>query len=219
MERLRAHLGIDRWVVMDGSWGSTLALAYSQAHPERVLAVVLSAVTMTRHSETDWLYRGVGRFLPREWAAFRAVHDDPDLIGGYARLLAHPDPEVRERAAVAWCAWEDAVISLEPTTVVGVFGGRPGRERLALVRICAHYFSHGAFLEEGALLRDAGRLAGIPGVLIHGRFDMGGPLITAWELAQAWPDAVLHVVEDAGHLSHPHRRDLLLDALDSFADR
>lgn len=217
MERLREHLGIDRWVVLGGSWGSTLALAYAQAHPDRVRAMVLSAVTMTRRSETDWLYGGVGRFLPREWSAFRAHHDDPDLLGGYARLLADPDPDVRDRAAIAWAVWEDAVLSLEPTAVPEFYGGRPSRDLLAMTRLCAHYFANGAFLEEGVLLRDAGRLAGIPGVLIHGRLDMGGPLITAWELARAWPDAELHVVEDAGHLGSPEKRRLLLAALDRFA--
>jgi proline iminopeptidase len=173
VERLREHLGVDRWLVRGGSWGSTLALAYAQAHPERVRAVVLSAVTMTRRSETDWLYRGAGAFLPREWAAFRAHHDDPDLLGGYARLLADPEPDVRMRAALAWATWEDAVLSLEPEAPSGVFTGMPLRDLLALTRLCAHYFSHGAFLPDGILLREAHRLAGIPGVLVHGRFDVG----------------------------------------------
>lgn len=218
LERLREHLGVDRWVVMGGSWGSTLALAYAQAHPERVRAMLLVAVTMTRRSETDWLYRGVGRFLPHEWAAFRAHHDDDDLLGGYARLLADPDAGVRHAAALAWATWEDAVLSLEPTARPAVYSGRPTRDLLALTRICAHYFSRGAFLEEGVLLRNAGRLAGIPGVLVHGRFDMGGPLVTAWELAAAWPGAELHVVEDAGHLGNAEFGRLITAALDRFAD-
>lgn len=218
VERLREHLGVDRWVVMGGSWGSTLALAYAQAHTERVRAIVLSAVTTTRRSETDWLYRGVGAFLPREWAAFRAHHDDPDLLGGYARLLGDPDPDVRERAALAWATWEEAVLSLEPGARPGVFLGMAPRDLLALTRLCAHYFSHGAFLDEGALLHDAGRLAGIPGVLVHGRLDLGGPLVTAWELARAWPDAELHVVKDAGHLGSAESTRLVRAALDRFAD-
>jgi len=218
MERLREHLGIDRWVMMGGSWGSTLALAYAQAHPQRVRAMLLVSVTMTRRSETDWLYRGVGRFLPREWAGFRAHHPDDDLLGGYARLLADPDAGVRHAAALAWAAWEDAVLSLEPAARPAVYGGRPSRELLALTRICAHYFSRGAFLDEGVLLRDAGRLAGIPGVLVHGRLDMGGPPITAWELAAAWPGAELHVVEGAGHLGNAEFGRLMRSALDRFAD-
>lgn len=217
MERLRSHLGIGSWVVFGGSWGSTLALAHAQAHPERVRAMVLVAVTTTRRSEIDWLYRGVGRFLPREWAAFRAHHDDDDLLGGYARLLADPDPGVRERAALAWATWEDAILALEPGGRP-VFTPRPGPDLLALTRLCAHYFSHGAFLEEGVLISEAGRLAGIPGVLIHGRLDLGGPLTTAWELARAWPGAELHVVEDAGHLGNAEFGRLIRSALDRFAE-
>ncbi|WP_275691327.1 prolyl aminopeptidase [Pseudonocardia broussonetiae] len=217
VERLREHLGVDRWVVVGGSWGSTLALAYAQAHPERVRAVLLVAVTTTRRSEIDWLYRGVGRFLPREWEAFRAHHDDPDLLGGYDRLLADPDAGVRERAALAWATWEDAVLSPEPGGRA-VYAVRPPRELLALTRLCAHYFSRGAFLEEGALIRGAAALGGIPGVLVHGRLDLGGPLVTAWELAQAWPGAALHVVEDAGHLGSAESGRLMREALERFAD-
>ncbi|MCX6464995.1 MAG: prolyl aminopeptidase [Pseudonocardiales bacterium] len=216
MERLREHLGIESWVVFGGSWGSTLALAYAQAHPERVRAMLLVAVTTTRRSEIDWLYRGVGRFLPREWAVFRAHHDDPDLLGGYARLLGDPDPGVRERAALAWATWEDAILALEPGGRP-VFTPRPGPDLLALTRLCAHYFSHGAFLEEGVLIREAGRLAGIPGVLVHGRLDLGGPLTTAWELSRAWPGAELHVVDDAGHLGNAEFGRLMREALDRFA--
>lgn len=217
MELLREHLGIDRWLLCGGSWGSTLALAYAQAHPDRVTGIVLSSVTMTRRCEIDWLYRGVGRFLPERWAAFRAAVRGADLLAGYARAMADADPAVRAAAATAWCTWEDAVLALEPTSRPGVFGDRPTRERDALVRTCAHYFSNGAFLEDGALLRDAHRLAGIPGVLVHGRLDMGGPPHTAWALAHAWPDAELHVIEGAGHLAHPAKRVILGAALDAFA--
>ena len=112
---------------------------------------------------------------------------DGDLVAAYARLMESPDADVRERADADWLAWEDAVISLEPNGTPSAYSDRPPDAALAFVRICAHYFSHGAWLEEGALLRDAGRLAGIPGVLIHGRLDLGSPVGTAWELAQAWP--------------------------------
>ncbi len=216
MELLREHLGVDRWVVMGGSWGSTLALAYAQAHPERVRAMLLVAVTTTRRCETDWLYRGVGRFLPREWAAFRAHHDDPDLLGGYARLLGDPDLGLRERAASAWAAWEDAILALEPGGRPA-FATRPGPDLLAMTRLCAHYFANGAFLEEGVLIREAGRLAGVSGVLVHGRLDLGGPLTTAWELARAWPGAELHIVGNAGHLGNADFGRLMRAALDRFA--
>src|SRR5204863_2423614 len=124
---------------------------------------------------------------------------DGDLLTAYARLMENPDPEVREKAAANWLTWEDAVISQEPHGTRNAYSSRPPAAQLALVRICAHFFSHGAWLEEGALLRDANRLAGIPGVLIHGRLDMSSPLGAAWELARGWPDADLMVVGDSGH--------------------
>ncbi len=165
MERLREHLGIERWLVTGGSWGSTLALAYAERVPERVTEIVLNAVTTTRRSEIDWLYRGAGRFFPAEWQRFRAgvpeEERDGDLVAAYARLMEHPELAVREQAANDWCAWEDAVLSTEGQGAP--FGDRPDDARLALVRICAHYFSHAAWLDEGALIRDAHRLAGIPG--------------------------------------------------------
>ncbi|MGF1432213.1 prolyl aminopeptidase [Kitasatospora sp. LaBMicrA B282] len=221
MERLRVHLGIDRWLLYGGSWGSTLLLAYAERHPERVSEIVIAAVTTTRRSEIDWLYRGVGRFFPEAWQRFVAgaggTGPDGDLLAAYARLTNHQDPEVRARATEDWCAWEDAVLSGETSGTSRPYGDRPTAARTALVRICAHYFSRGAFLPEGELLREAGRLAGIPGVLIHGRQDMGGPLTTAWELHQAWPGSELIVVEDAGHLGGAETRGHLLTALERFA--
>ncbi|GAA4909750.1 prolyl aminopeptidase [Streptomyces coeruleoprunus] len=220
MERLRAHLGIDRWLLYGGSWGSTLILAYAERHPDRVSEIVVPAVTTTRRSEIAWLYEGVGRFFPEAWDRFRAgsgtdARTAAELTAAYARLAAHPDPAVRERATADWCAWEDAVVSLEGAGTP--YTGRPDAARRALVRICSHYFSHGAWLEEGALLRDAHRLAGIPGVLIHGRLDLGGPLTTAWELSRAWQDAELIVVDDSGHLGTETTRSHVLAALDRFA--
>ncbi|MFI0863837.1 prolyl aminopeptidase [Streptomyces smyrnaeus] len=222
IERLREQLGIDRWLLYGGSWGSTLILAYAQQHPEHVSEIVISSVTTTRRSEIDWLYRGVGRFFPEQWERFRAgapgTSRDGDVVAAYARLMEHPDAAVRDKAAADWCAWEDAVLSGEPNGASKPYGGRPATAQLALVRICSHYFSHGAWLEEGELLRNAGRLAGIPGVLIHGRLDMGGPLQTAWELHRAWPGTELIVVEDAGHLSSATTRGHVLRALNRFPE-
>jgi proline iminopeptidase len=223
MERLRAHLGIESWLLYGGSWGSTLILAYAETHPERVSEIVVSAVTTTRRSEIDWLYRGVGRFFPEQWERFLAgapgTPRDGDVVAAYARLMEHPDAAVREKATADWCAWEDTVLSGETKGAAHPYGDRPPAARLALVRICSHYFSHGAWLEEGVLLREAHRLAGIPGVLVHGRLDMGGPLDTAWELARAWPDAELIVVEEAGHLGSDTTRGHVRAALDRFAHR
>jgi proline iminopeptidase len=221
MERLREHLGIERWLLYGGSWGSTLILAYAERHPQHVSEVVLLGVTMTRRSETDWLYRGVGRFFPQEWDQFRAgvpeAERDGDLVAAYARLMEDPDPDVRARAAADWVAWEDAVISLEPQGVPKAYSSRPPDALLAFVRICAHYFSHGAWLKDGELLRNAGRLKGIPAVLFHGRLDLGSPLGTAWELAQAWPDARLVVIDDSGHTGSDTMKEEILRTLDRLA--
>jgi proline iminopeptidase len=223
MELLREHLGIDNWLLYGGSWGSTLILAYAQAHPRRVSEAVIAAVTTTRRSETEWLYRGVGRFFPEEWERFLAgapgTPRDGDILAAYARLTSHPDPAVREKATLDWCAWEDAVLSGETSGATNVYGDRPPLARLAFVRICAHYFSQGAWLDEGVLLRESHRLAGIPGVLIHGRLDMGGPLDTAWNLHHAWPGSELIVVEDAGHLGTGTTVKHVIQALDRFAGR
>ncbi len=229
LERLREHLGVERWLVQGGSWGSTLALAYAQRHPRRVTGIVIAAVTTTRRREIDWLYRGAGRFFPREWERFRdgvpeadrervtAAEGAGELLAAYVRLLEDLDPAVRQRATREWAAWEDAVMGGDPGGAADAFSGVPGRDLTAMVRICAHYFANGAWLAEDALIRDAGRLAGIPGVLIHGRLDLGSPLDTAWELARRWPDAELVVLENSGHQGSAERRAHLRRALDTWS--
>jgi proline iminopeptidase len=219
MERLREHLDVERWLLYGGSWGSTLILAYAEQHPERVSAVVIPSVTTTRREEINWLYEGVARFFPEAWQRFRAHAPEGDVVAAYARLMENPDPEVRKAAAEAWVTWEDAVISLESNGKPGAYSDRPLAALLAFVRICTHYFTNGAWLEEGVLLRNAHRLANIPAVLIHGRNDMGGPGRTAWELAQAWPSAELTVIEDAGHTGSNATRERVVEALDTFAER
>jgi proline iminopeptidase len=219
IESLRAHLGVERWLVWGGSWGATLALAYAERHPHRVTEIVLASVTMTRPADIHWLYHGVGRFFPQEWRRFRegvpeaARHGD--LVAAYHRLLNDPDPAVREQAARDWCDWEDVVVSLEP-------GHQPNpryddaRFRMAFARIVTHYFHHGAWLQDGALLRDAHRLAGIQGALVHGRLDLGAPAVTAWELADAWSDARLELV-GTGHTGGDEMTERLIAATDRFA--
>jgi proline iminopeptidase len=221
MERLREHLDIERWLLFGGSWGSTLILAYAERHPEHVSEIVITGVTVSRRSDIDWLYHGVGRFFPEEWERFRAGVPEAeragDLVAAYARLVESPDADVRAKATADWLAWEDAVISLEPQGTLNAYSSRPPAAQIALVRICAHYFSHGAWLEEGALLRDVNRLAGIPGVLFHGRLDLGSPLQTAWELAGAWPDAQLVVIADSGHTGSQIMRKEIVNTLERFA--
>jgi proline iminopeptidase len=219
IEKLREHLGIDRWLVFGGSWGSTLALAYAERFPERVSEVVLVAVTTSTRAENDWLYRGVGRFFPEAWERFRAGVPDEDLIAGYARALESPDPSVREKAANEWLTWEDAVLSLESHGRPDLFTGKPAADAVAFVRICAHYWAHGSWLEEGALVRDVGKLAGIPGVLIHGLQDLSCPVEAAWRLHRAWPGSELHTFADAGHKGSPGFSEQIRATLASFADR
>ncbi len=220
MERLREHLGIERWLLHGGSWGSTLILAYAERHPERVTEIVIAGVTMTRPEEIDWLYRGVGRLLPGPWEAFRDALPEADrdgnLVAAYNRLLNSPDEGIRTKAARDWCAWEDAVIAHETLGSPVLYGDKPDDALMAFVRICAHYFANDAWLEDGQLLRDAHRLAGIPAVLIHGRLDLAGPLKTAWELAKVWPDAELKVIDDSGHTGSPAMRDAILEATERF---
>jgi proline iminopeptidase len=221
IERLRGHLGIERWLVFGGSWGSTLGLAYAQRHPERVSALVLFSVVTTTRREVDWITRDMGRLFPAQWARFvagvPAADRDGCLAAAYSRLLHDPDPAVRDRAAVEWCAWEDAHVAVhgdaqpDPRYADPVF-------RLAFARLVTHYFRHAAWLPDGALLRDAGRLAGIPGVLVHGRLDVSSPPDIPWHLAAAWPDARLALVDDAGHgAGHAAMTEVLLTAIDDFA--
>ena len=219
MELLREHLQIDRWLLYGGSWGSTLILAYAERHPECVSEIVILGATMTRRSEIDWLYRGVAVFFPEEWERFRAVVDSDEVVAGYACLLEGKESAVREQAAAAWLAWEDAVISLEPNGKANAYSDKPLDGQLAFVRICTHYFAHAAWLDDGELLRQAYRLTGIPGVIIHGRLDLGSPLGTAWELARAWPDAELVVVGDAGHTGSDAMREAALLATERFKRR
>lgn len=198
IERLREHLGIDTWTVLGVSWGTTLGLAYAQAHPNRVDGLVLALVTTTSRREVDWITEGVGRIFPEQWARYvRDVPDDVRPVDAYAQWLFDPDQAVRDHAAREWCAWEDTHISLTPG-----HGPDPRFDdpefRLRFARLVTHYWRHAAFLDD-RLVRDAPRLDGIPGVLIHGRLDVSGPLETAWNLSKRWSTSRLHVLDDAGH--------------------
>lgn len=220
MEQLRTELAIERWLLYGGSWGTTLSLAYAERHPERVSELVLVAVTTSRKAEIDWLYRGAARFFPAEWQHFSEFAGEPsDPVAAYAGLMESDDPDLRLRTAREWTRWEDAVVALEPGGAGNPYSDRPDRELVAFVRICSHYFANGAFLGDDELLRSAGRLAGIPGVLIHGRLDMSAPLETAWRLARAWPDAELVVIDDSGHKGSAAMADAIGAAFDRFAPR
>ncbi|HEY1620717.1 MAG TPA: prolyl aminopeptidase [Streptosporangiaceae bacterium] len=219
IERLRDHLGIERWVVAGGSWGVTLALVYAQRHPERVVALVLGAVTSTRRLETDWITQDMRRIFPAEWDRFAAGVPEPerdgDLSAGYARLLADPDPAIRARAAQEWCRWEDVHVSLAPGSPSRLRYEDPGFQ-LAFARLVTHYWSNGSFLPDDEVQQNMHRLAGIPGVMVHGRYDVSGPLDTAWDLHRAWPGSQLIVLDDTGHGGEAMTREMAA-ALDSFA--
>jgi proline iminopeptidase len=221
IERLREHMGIDRWLVWGGSWGVTLALAYAEAHPRRVIELVLGAITNGDRRETDWITRDMGRVFPREWERFRdgvpPADRDGDLSAAYSRLLHHSDPAVRAKAAQDWCDWEDTHVSLAPDHQPRLSVADPAFQ-LAFARIVTHYWSNGCFLDDGQLLREAGRLAGIPGVMVHGRFDVSGPLDTAWAMHRAWPDSELVVIGDAAHFGGSMAA-AVVAATDRFADR
>ncbi len=219
IERLRDHLGIDRWVVAGSSWGVTLALVYAQRHPDRVLALVLGAVTSARRLETDWITRDMRRIFPAEWDRFAALVPETeragDLSAQYARLLSDPDPIIRARAAYEWCRWEDVHVSLAPGWLPRLQHQDPGFQ-LTFARLVTHYWSNGSFLPDEEVQRNMHRIAGIPGVMVHGRYDVSGPLDTAWDLHRAWPDSQLIVLDDTGHGGEAMTREMAV-ALDSFA--
>ncbi len=223
IEALREMAGFDQWLVFGGSWGSTLALAYAETYPERVSELVLRGIYTLTRGELSWYYQfGVSEMFPDKWERFQApIPQDErhDMMGAYRRRLTSPDKAVRLEAAKAWSLWEGETITLlpEPST-----SGKFGEDdfAIAFARIENHFFVHSGWLEEGQLIRDAGKLAGIPGVIIHGRYDMPCPARYAWELHKAWPDAEFHLIEGAGHaFSEPAILDQLIRATDRFAGK
>jgi proline iminopeptidase len=203
------------------SWGSTLGLAYAEAYPERVRALILALVTTTSRREVEWITREVGRIFPREWDRFAGAVPGAlrhlTLVDAYATLLFDPDPAVRDGAAREWCAWEDAHVSLAPDHTRNPRYDDP-EFRLRFARLVTHYWRHAAFLDDGQLFRGAHILNGIPGVLISGRFDVSGPLETAWRLSQVWTTSRLEVIGDTGHGGSDAFRFAVIDALIDLAN-
>ena len=224
IEKLREQLGIERWQVFGGSWGSTLALAYAQTHPDRVTELVLRGIFLLRRKEIDWYYNGsAGYVYPDEWEKFLAQVPESerggDLVGAYHRLLHSSDPAVAPAAAVAWSSWEGATSSLVPQPDRVAESAEP-RFALAFARIENHYFGHGGFLDDGQLLRDIHRIAHLPAVIVQGRHDIVCPAVSAWDLHRAWPNSTLHLVADAGHAaSEPGIAQRLVQATDDFRNR
>ncbi len=222
MEQLRQHLEVDRWLVLGGSWGSTLALAYAERYPERVTAMILFGITTGRHKEIDWLFRGgVAIFFPEQWERLRTAlpeaERDGDIVEAYYRRLNDANLTVRQRAAEAWCLWESATPAWPPSTRLAERFTNP-TFALAFARIVTHYMQHKLWLEDGSLLRDAYVLAGIPGILVNGRFDFQAPIANAWELHHVWPRAELVMVDNAGHAAdNPGLTQELIRATGRFA--
>ncbi len=222
IERLRTHLGIRRSLLFGGSWGSTLAIAYAQAHPDRVVGAVLRGIFLGSAREVDWFLYGLARFFPDAWAAF-AGHVAPaergDLLAAYHARLMHPDPAVHMPAARAWSLYEGNCSTLLPSPAA-VASFAEDRTALGLARIEAHYFRNLSFLPDGGLLAAMPRIAHIPAAIIQGRYDMICPPQTAAELASRWPAAHLSMVPDAGHSAiEPGIRAALLRALEQFRRR
>lgn len=201
LERLRQHLGIDRWAVLGYSWGSVLALTYAERHPERVLGVVVGAVSTGTRRDVDWITVDAGRFFPAEWRQFRDFvperQRDRRLVDAYAELLMDPDPAVHEPAAVEWCRWEDAHVATTPSAASNPRSDDP-RFRLGFARQVTHCWRNDCWLADDEIVANAHRLAAIPGTLVHGRFDLSSPIDAPWRIHQAWPGSDL-VVVDAGH--------------------
>ena len=223
IEKLREMAGHERWMVFGGSWGSTLALAYAQTYPARTTELVLRGIFTFRHSELDWLYKfGASEIFPDKWGDFLApipAAERADIVAAYQRRLTGDDPAEKLAAAKAWSKWEAETVTLLPDP--GVIAEHTSDDfAIAIARIENHYMVHKGWLEEGQLLAGAARLAGIPGVIVQGRYDCCTPPVTAWDLKQAWPEVELNIVPDAGHLfTEPGITDGLVRAADAFASR
>jgi proline iminopeptidase len=201
MEKVRAHLGIDKWIVFGGSWGSTLALAYGEAHPQRCMALVLRGIFLCRNLEIDWFLYGMRFVYPEAWRKFSEFIPEAerkDLLTAYSKRLNDPDPQVHMPAAHHWSIYEGSCSTLLPSpSTVAHFA--EDIVALGLARIEAHYFSNKIFLPENSLLENASRLRSIPGIIVQGRYDMVCPIVSADDLHRAWPEAQYIIVSDAGH--------------------
>lgn len=221
IEKLRAHLGIDRWLVCGGSWGSALALAYAETHADKVTELVLRGIFTLRKSELDWFYEGgAANIYPDLWEGYVApVREDQrhSLVEAYSHLLNDPDPDVHIPAGVAWARWESSTITLlRDEGVVSHF--TEDAFAVAFARIENHFFMNAGWFGDNQLIDDAVRLKDIPGVIIQGRYDMCTPAVTAWDLHRSWPEAEFWMIPDAGHaFTEPGILDAIIEATDRFA--
>jgi proline iminopeptidase len=223
IEAIRNLLGIERWLLLGGSWGSTLALAYAQAHPDRVSEIVLNSIARTTPAEIDWITRGVGTFFPQEWEQF-ADHvaegdNSTDLVAAYYLRLLSPDPHIHQKAADAWSQWEQAIVNITPGHVPHPRWQDP-TFRLCFARLVTHYWHHRAWLGDMELMDNLPLIAHIPSILIHGRLDLGGPLDGPWKLHRNWPGSQLRILDQAGHDARdPGMEDTIRQALELFSKK
>jgi len=223
LETLRAHLGIERWQVFGGSWGSTLAIAYAETHPQRVTELILRGIFLVRQSEIDWFYqRGASALYPDAWEKYLEPipeEERGDLLRAFHRRLTHDDPAMRMRAARAWSVWEGSTSCLTPNRAL--IDKTAGDEfAIAFARIECHYFVNTAWIdEERDLVRNVAKIRSIPAVIVQGRYDVVCPMETAWALHRAWPEADLRVLDDAGHsATEPGNMHELVEATDRFRE-
>jgi proline iminopeptidase len=223
IEKLREKMGVEKWLVFGGSWGSTLALAYAEKHPERVSELVVRGIYTLTRGELDWYYQfGVSEMFPDKWERFLAPipeNERHDMMGAYRKRLVSTDRRKQVEAARAWSLWEGETITLLPEPETSDKFGEDDFA-IAFARIENHYFVHAGWMDEGQLLRDAHRLQDIPGTIVHGRYDMPCPARYAWALHKAWPRADFRLIEGAGHAySEPGILDALIEATDTYAGK
>ncbi len=219
IERLRETLGIERWMVFGGSWGSTLAIAYAEHHAERCMALALRGIFLCRRSEIDWFLYGMRTVFPAEWAALAGhlpAEERDDILAGYHRRLIDPDPAVHMPAARAWSGYEASCSTLLPNPeLVAAF--RTDVMALGVARLEAHYFMNDIFLAPDSLIAGVDKLRDIPAVMVQGRYDMVCPIVTAEELHEAWPEAEYRIIDDAGHSAfEPGIRAALVETMEGF---
>ncbi len=220
LEQIRQHLQVERWVVFGGSWGSTLALAYAEAHPQRVLGLILRGIFLCRQRDIDWFYQGgTARLFPEAWADFQQPIEPAhrqQMVEAYYQQLTSENEIERMAAAKAWSIWEGRTATLRPDNAVLNYFSNP-HIALSIARIECHYFIHDCFMAENQLLDQAERLKDIPGFIIHGRYDVICPIDQAFALHEAWPDSQLKVISDAGHaVSEPGITRALLDSTNAM---
>ena len=224
MERIREFLGIERWILFGGSWGSTLSLVYAETHPEKVMGLILRGIFLCRQQEIDWFYQagGASKVFPDHWLEFESVIPEKErdnMVAAYYKRLTGKNELARMAAAKAWSKWEGQTSTLHPSnSVVSTF--TEPFTAMSLSRIECHYFMNNSFLEPNQILNNAHKLADIPGIIVQGRYDIVCPMESAWQLYNAWTDSELHIIPDAGHsASEPGIVDALVRATRQFADK